>query len=93
MDFNAIIELTKNLNPTVIFACLIVGYCIKHSITAIDNKWIPLIVTVLGAVINCVIAGFNIETVICGGGAGLMSVGFHQLFKQLVEGGDSTSNG
>lgn len=90
MDFTAIIELVQNLNPVVVFACLVVGYCIKHSITAIDNKYIPLICTVLGAVVNCIIAGLSVETVIYGAGAGLISTGLHQLFKQLVEGKKET---
>lgn len=67
--------------------CLCVGYVIKSSLDFIPNKLIPLIMLVLGLVINI---GININdinaNVILGGMfSGLASTGFHQLFVKLID--------
>lgn len=72
--------------PIVLVACLIVGYIIKKWIKDVDNKWIPTIVTILGAVLGVIINGFTLEGIVAGAVTGLASTGLHQLFKQLIEG-------
>lgn len=79
--------------PIIMVACLIVGFIVKKWIKDVDNKWIPTIVTVLGAVLGFVINGASFEAVIAGAVTGLASTGLHQLFKQLIEGGDNDSDG
>lgn len=77
--------------PLIIVACLIVGYIIKKWVADVDNKWIPTIVTVLGAVLGIVLNGFGVEQIIAGAVSGLASTGLHQLFKQLIEGGGDSA--
>lgn len=72
----------------VLVACLCVGYVIKHCIpTEKVNKYIPLIVAVLGVVINAWINewSFTPEILIGGIVSGLASTGLHQVFKQFIE--------
>lgn len=75
------------VNGYVIIACLIVGYLFKKFIPA-DNKFIPTIVTVLGAVIACIMDGVTVEIIIGGALSGLLSTGLYQLFKEYIEGGN-----
>ena len=73
--------------PIVLVICLCVGYVFKKWIPA-DNKWIPTIMLVLGAVLGC-LAKQEITLMSIGAGAvtGLASTGLHQAFKQLIEDG------
>ena len=38
--------------PTIVGICLCVGYVIKYSLTFIPNKYIPLIMALLGLTLN-----------------------------------------
>lgn len=79
--------------PIIMVACLIVGFIVKKWIHDVEDKWIPTIVTILGAVLGFVINGASIEAVVAGAVTGLASTGLHQLFKQLIEGGGHDSDG
>lgn len=70
--------------PIVMAACLVVGYLWKNFFPT-DNKWIPLILAVLGAVLGCITQGVTLEAIVAGAVTGLASTGLHQAFKQLVE--------
>lgn len=73
--------------PIVLVACLIIGYIIKKWLKDIDNKYIPTIVTVVGAILGCIInKEISVETVVAGAVTGLASTGLHQLFAQYIEG-------
>lgn len=87
MDLNFITDMYV---PIILVACLIVGYIVKKWIKDVDDKWIPTIVTVLGAVLGVVLNGFGLEQIVAGAVTGLASTGLHQLFKQLIEGGGDT---
>lgn len=82
MDLNFI---TQMYVPIILVACLIIGYILKKWIKDVDNKWIPTIVTIVGAALGFVINGFGLEPIIAGAVTGLASTGLHQLFKQLIE--------
>lgn len=69
----------------VVVACLVVGYIIKKSLDFIPNKYIPTILAVVGAVLNAVVSGLSVETVVYGAFMGLASTGMHQAFKQYIE--------
>lgn len=72
----------------VVGICLCVGYVIKHFIsTDAVNKFIPLIMAVLGIVLNMWLNAFAFTPEILLGGlaSGLASTGMHQLFKQFIE--------
>lgn len=73
--------------PIILVACLVVGFILKKWIKDVDNKWIPTIVTILGAILGIVINGRGLEPLVAGAVTGLASTGLHQLFKQLIENG------
>ena len=82
MDFTA---LTEYFVIVVVVACLIVGYVIKTAFDFIQNKYIPTILAVLGAVLNAIVGGLSVETVVYGALMGLASTGMHQAFKNFIE--------
>lgn len=72
----------------VLGVCLCVGYVIKHLIpTNKINRFIPLIMAVLGVIINLWVNGFSLtpEILLAGLVSGLASTGLHQAFKQMIE--------
>ena len=73
--------------PVIVGICLCVGYVIKTSFSSIDNKYIPLIMVILGVALNIWI-NMNVtpEIILAGMFSGLASTGLHQAFKQLMGG-------
>lgn len=82
MDFTS---LEKYFVLTVVLACLIVGYITKKWIKDVNNKYIPTILVIIGAILNLFVSGFSIESAIFGAFMGLASTGLHQTFKQYIE--------
>lgn len=83
MDFTV---LNDYFVAVVVVACLVVGYIIKTSFSFVQNKYIPTILAVLGAVLNAIVSGLSVETVVYGALMGLASTGLHQAFTRFVEG-------
>ena len=78
--------LTEYYVPIVIVACLIVGYIIKASLDFIPNKYIPLILAILGAIVCCVAnTSIDLNTIVYGAFSGLASTGLHQAFTRVIE--------
>lgn len=79
--------LNEYIMPVVLGLCLIIGYIIKKWIKDIDNKFIPTIVTVLGAVFAVWFNGWLVtpEIILSGLVTGAASTGLHQLFTQFIE--------
>lgn len=73
--------------PIIIVACLCIGYILKK-IDFVPDKYIPLIMGVLGTVFAFISNGISFDNFVGGLFSGLASTGFHQLFKQLIEGDD-----
>jgi hypothetical protein len=72
----------------VVGICLCVGYVIKHYIPSDKvNYYIPLIMAVLGVILNVWVNDFTFTPEILLGGlaSGLASTGMHQIFKQFIE--------
>lgn len=84
MDFTF---LTENLVLVVMLACLIIGYFLKHAtfFKWISNNDIPIVLAIVGAVINSYVSGVSVDNIIYGALTGLASTGFHQAFKNWVE--------
>lgn len=82
MDFTT---LTEHFALVVVVACLVVGYIIKTSFDGVPNKYIPTILSVLGAILNAAVSGVSIETVVYGALMGLSSTGLHQAFTRFIE--------
>ena len=69
----------------VVGVCLCVGYVLKNSFPSLDNKYIPLIMAVLGILLNVWIVKAMSPDVLLGGMfSGLASTGLHQLFVTLI---------
>lgn len=83
MDFS---QLTQYFVLVVMIACLVVGYIIKTSFDRVPNKYIPTILAVIGAVLNAVVSGVSVESIVYGALMGLASTGLHQAFTRFVEG-------
>lgn len=83
MDFS---QLSNYFITVVVVACLIVGYIIKTSFDKVPNKYIPTILAVLGAVLNAIVSGVSVESVVYGALMGLASTGLHQAFTRFIEG-------
>ena len=83
MDF-----LTEYSVPVIVGICLCVGFILKNVITTDKiNKFIPLIVTIIGVVVNAWLNAWAVtpEILLSGMFSGLASTGMHQLFKQFIE--------
>lgn len=79
--------------PIIVVACLVVGYIVKMWIKDVDNKYIPTIVAILGALLGGITLGWTLQSIVAGAVSGLASTGLHQLFKQLIEGGSGLKGG
>ena len=69
----------------VMLICLGIGYIIKHSLPFIKNEYIPLIMSVLGVVLNLWVNQFVFtpEVLLGGLASGLASTGAHELVRNL----------
>lgn len=84
MDISA---LSQYLSIVVVGICLCVGYIIKNSLDFIPNKYIPLIMGVLGLIINILInlsTGITAEVILGGLFSGLASTGLYEMFRNLI---------
>lgn len=84
---NDLTFLTEFAVPIIVGVCLCVGYVIKNVITTdAINKYIPLIMAVLGVVLNIwVNMSFTPEILLGGMFSGLSSTGLYEVFKQLIK--------
>lgn len=76
--------------PAILVICWLVGYGVKQ-IEGLDNKWIPVIVGVVGAAIGAVgyftgvVPAQNyLDAIVIGIVSGEASTGVHQVYKQLT---------
>lgn len=88
MDLSA---LTQYLSLVVVGICLCVGYIIKNSLDFIPNKYIPLIMGILGLIINVLMnlsTGINAEVILGGLFSGLASTGLYEAFRNMLGGNE-----
>ena len=78
--------LTEYINVITLGICLCVGYVIKTSITIIPNRYIPLIMLILGTTISVLTNLDNITSAIILQGmvSGLSSTGLYETFRNLI---------
>jgi hypothetical protein len=78
--------LSRYVVVVVLAICLCLGYIIKHSISFIPNKFIPLILAVTGIVLNVWINGwaFTPEILLGGLASGLASTGAFELIRNIT---------
>lgn len=82
--------LTDYAIPLIVGICLCVGYIIKNLVPSDSiNKFIPLIMGVLGVLLNFwVNQQFTAEVLLGGLFSGLASTGLYELFRNLINRGD-----
>ena len=72
----------------VVGICLCIGYVLKNSFPKLDNKYIPLVMAILGVVLNVWISKeITPDILLAGMISGLSSTGLHQTLKNII-GGD-----
>lgn len=77
---------SEYLIPVVVVICLIVGFVLKNYVKVLPNNYIPIIVTVLGAVIAIwVNMGITPDILAAGLASGLASTGLHQVLTRTLE--------
>ena len=79
--------LNEYINIIVLAFCLGLGYIIKNSLDFIPNKYIPLIMGIVGIIANVINVGFDnitLSTVTTGLITGLASTGAFELVKELL---------
>lgn len=70
--------------PIIVAGCLCVGYVMKQWLPT-DNKYIPTVLLILGAISGIIVNGLTYEGVVIGMVSGLAAVGLHQAFKQYLK--------
>ena len=70
--------------PIITAACLCIGYVMKKGMPT-DDKWIPTVLLILGALSGLILFGVDYEGIVKGMVSGLAAVGLHQVFKQHMK--------
>ena len=70
--------------PIITAACLCIGYVMKKWLPT-DDKWIPTVLLIIGALSGLILFGANYEGIVKGMVSGLAAVGLHQVFKQHMK--------
>lgn len=83
--------LTEYAIPLIVGICLCVGYIIKNLVPSDGiNRFIPLIMGIIGVLLNYwVNQQFTAEVLLGGLFSGLASTGLYELFRNLINRGDS----
>lgn len=78
--------LSRYVVLVVLGICLCLGYIIKHSISFIPNKFIPLILGIVGIILNVWINDWTITPEIILGGmvSGLASTGAFEMVRNIA---------
>lgn len=78
--------LSEFINLGILGICLCIGYVIKTSLDFIPNKYIPLIMLILGTILGIVtnLNDLSINVVLTGMVSGLASTGMYEMFKNLI---------
>lgn len=78
--------LSSYISYTIIGICLCIGYIIKHSLNFIPNKYIPLILGIIGVVCSLLATkDLSLEIILTGLFSGLSSTGCYEAFCNLVD--------
>ena len=86
--------LSRYVVIVVLAICLCLGYIIKHSISFIQNKYIPLILAICGIILNVWISGwtFNPEILLGGLASGLASTGAFEMVRNIADKSETTES-
>lgn len=70
--------------PIIVVVCYCIGFAIKKA-SFISDKYIPLIMIVLGGISGLLMNGVSYEAVAAGIASGAAATGIHQVYKQLTK--------
>ena len=77
--------LTSYAVPVVIGICLCIGYVVKTSLTFIKNKYIPLIMAIVGVLLSIWInRSIDPNIILSGMFSGLASTGLYEMFRNII---------
>ena len=78
--------LNEFLVVIVLAFCLGVGFIIKYSLDFIDNKYIPLIMGIVGVTFNVFVNSGAVTPIVIVGGliSGLASTGLYEMFRNFI---------
>ena len=77
--------LTSYAVPVVIGICLCIGYVVKTSLAFIKNKYIPLIMAIVGVLLSIWInRSIDPNIILSGMFSGLASTGFYEMFRNII---------
>lgn len=67
--------------------CYFIGYIIKHFVPKMPNKYIPLILAIVGMLLNLAFNNFafTVQILITGAASGLVATGSFEMIRNLVE--------
>lgn len=67
--------------------CYFVGYIIKHFVPKMPNKYIPLILAIVGVLLNLAFNNFTftMQILVTGAASGLVATGSFEMIRNLVE--------
>lgn len=79
--------LNEYINIVTLGICICTGYVIKTSLDFISNKYIPLIMLMLGTGINifCNLENMNEIVILSGMISGLASTGLYETMRNLLQ--------
>ena len=78
--------LTSYAVPVVIGICLCIGYVVKTSLTFIKNKYIPLIMAIVGVLLSIWInRSIDPNIILSGMFSGLASTGLYEMFRNFIK--------
>lgn len=76
--------LTQYFDVIVVGICLCIGYVIKTSLDFVLNKYIPLIMLIIGTILSIISSGISLISVLSGMISGLASTGLYEAFRNLI---------
>lgn len=87
------IDISSYINPSLAIILWAVGAIIKHSklLKKVANNNIPVILSVLGIIINVIMNGRNLESVLAGFVTAMVCVGVHKSGRETFNGLDLSS--
>ena len=67
--------------------CYFVGYIIKHFVPKMPNKYIPLILAIVGMLLNLAFNNFTftVQILVTGAASGLVATGSFEMIRNLIE--------
>ena len=78
------IDFEDYLIPVITVGCLCIGFVLKKWMPT-DDKYIPTILLVLGAISGAILFGLDYTGIVKGMLSGLASVGLHQAVHQFIK--------